>query len=90
VAAVRYWKDPNGIVHLDGEASKGAGVDTTVIFTLPAGYRPASPRLYTTTMGSANLVANLNFLTNGNVQLSLIPASPGGNVFFDGVTFATV
>lgn len=40
---VTYWKDPFGMVHLEG-AVTGGGADT--IFTLPAGYRPAAAQLF--------------------------------------------
>jgi hypothetical protein len=39
-APIGYRKDPNNIVHLRGNLTGGAA--NTVIFTLPAGYRPAS------------------------------------------------
>lgn len=35
----RFWKDPMGLVHLEGAIS--AGTINTTAFTLPAGYRPS-------------------------------------------------
>jgi hypothetical protein len=35
-----FWKDPFGIVHLQGSATNGP-LGTSTIFTLPIGYRPA-------------------------------------------------
>lgn len=40
---VTYWKDPFGMVHLEGAVTSG-GADT--IFTLPTGYRPAAAQLF--------------------------------------------
>jgi len=38
---VGFWKDHEGVVHLQGLAKVGSGLPG-VIFSLPAGYRPAS------------------------------------------------
>lgn len=44
--AIRFYKDCQGVVHLDGTlraaADTPATTDTDVLFTLPAGYRPIS------------------------------------------------
>jgi hypothetical protein len=43
---VGFWKDHEGVVHLQGIAQVGAGTGSiTPIFTLPAGYRPADGAL---------------------------------------------
>lgn len=36
----RFWKDPMGIVHVEGLVK--SGTIATSVFTLPAGYRPAT------------------------------------------------
>lgn len=38
---VRYFKDPAGVVHLQGGIQAGTPGRTTPLFTLPVGYRPA-------------------------------------------------
>jgi hypothetical protein len=40
---VGFWKDHEGVVHLQGIAQVGKGGSSTIvpIFTLPPGYRPA-------------------------------------------------
>jgi hypothetical protein len=40
----RFWKDPMGIVRIEGLVTAG-GLGTT-IFTLPAGYRPANRLIF--------------------------------------------
>lgn len=37
-AVTRFWKDPLGMVHVQGMVE--AGTPPSVVFTLPAGYRP--------------------------------------------------
>jgi len=49
--SVSYWKDIGGVVHLRGVLSGGT-YSTTPIFTLPAGFRPASNNLFTVAQSS--------------------------------------
>lgn len=39
--SARFWKDPMGVVHLEGLIKSGTPGSTSVAFTLPAGYRPS-------------------------------------------------
>lgn len=55
-ATAGYMKDSLGFVHLKGAIKSGTTTAGTVIFTLPAGYRPAQDNYYpgvSTTAGSA-------------------------------------
>ena len=56
-----YWKDAFGIVHLSGVAS-GSGGATSLIATLPAGFRPADNKaiaqLSNGTLGSIEVASN--------------------------------
>src|SRR5215207_7488528 len=94
---VRFWKDPFGVVHLEGavefESSPGMFTpppDFTTIFTIPAGYRPAGvyasfPVLTAGHSGSAEQLGYLQIdSSSGDVDYV------GGNVGYfalDGVTF---
>jgi hypothetical protein len=44
---VGFYKDHEGIVHLEGAAVVGTGTPYPIIFTLPAGFRPASKTVLT-------------------------------------------
>ena len=83
-----YIKDPYGIVRLRGLVTDGA-VYTSIIMTLPAGFRPPYPCISTVHAGQ-----------NGEARLDVNPSGPvyiiaytgGGNngfVSLDGITFAT-
>lgn len=37
----RFWRDPMGVVHLEGLVKSGTPGATSVVFTLPTGYRPS-------------------------------------------------
>lgn len=45
--SVGFYKDHEGIVHLEGDALVGTGTPYPVIFTLPVGFRPASKTVVT-------------------------------------------
>lgn len=63
-----YYKDPFGVVHLRGHVNNGgAGVGT--IFTLPAGYRPASLMCYIvrSDLGVGTGISMVNVNTSGTV-----------------------
>lgn len=85
---VGYIKDPYGIVRLRGLVKDGA-VYSSFIFTLPAGFRPPNPHIFTVHAGQ-NGEARLDVDTHGAVYI--IAYTGGGNngfVSLDGITFAT-
>lgn len=81
-----YWRDPLGIVHLQGSAKSGA--HNTVIGTLPAGYRPpgnAGFSVYTYDASTVPQVGHIAISGAGDV-LYLGPSTPA-QVALDGITF---
>lgn len=85
--APRYWKDPMGVVHLDGGATKAASGSAVVSFTLPVGYRPSLQQnlvgYNVTQQGTADLVVE----TNGDVKITF--AVNGDTVYIPGISFPT-
>ena len=81
-----YWLDALGVVHLRGLIK--SGTVNTVIFTLPAGYRPTALSLFSvvSNTGAALVASRLDVATTGDVTLVT-----GGNTFLslDGVSFRT-
>lgn len=77
-----YWKDADGIVHLQG--SIRSGTITSAAFTLPAGYRPSAEIDFA--VSSYGAFGEVSILANGNV----IP-QVGSNINFglDGISFRT-
>lgn len=65
VEGVSFYKDPWGIVHLQGSAENGSSV-TGTIFTLPPGYRPAG-WIYFAVFGGAGTAAYIEVNSFGNV-----------------------
>ena len=76
---VGYFKDSLGIVHLKGLVRAGSGT----IFTLPAGYRPASRELHAVATHPDEM-GRIDVLTDG--QVSMVK---GKNTWIslDGITF---
>lgn len=68
-----YFKDSSGVVHLKGLVN---GSGTTVIFTLPAGYRPPAQSLFAVIAQGAS-AARIDILANGNVLVQAGPAGTG-------------
>ena len=66
------------------DIDRGTTTANTVLFTLPAGYRPATQMLLGAK--SANAAAGLRIMTNGEVQYRF-----GNNTYlsFAGISFAT-
>ena len=77
-----YYKDVLGIVHLRGLLSSSGA--TTVIFTLPVGYRPSAQFLFSSIGNSA--LARIDVDTNGQVLYQL-PAGSTPWVSIDGISF---
>lgn len=79
---VRFAKDAIGYVHLGGTASGGTTAANTLVYTLPAGYRPLN--IVNFPAISNGLFGGIYVDTNGNVRI--ITAS---NIWltFEGITF---
>jgi hypothetical protein len=70
----QYQKTFDGYVHVRGILSAGTLTAGTVVFTLPAGYRPASSiqslPFVTETNGNTNGIGRVDFATNGQASLA--------------------
>lgn len=69
----RFWKDSDGIVHIEGLVKSGAVPGT--IFILPTGYRPGNALLFATDTNTGH--GRFDVATAGNVV-----AQSGGNGYF--------
>lgn len=61
-----YRRDANGVVRLKGVVTGGAFASTTVLFTLPTGYRPSE----TIDLPALNRNSSTNVLTTGHVRIN--------------------
>lgn len=78
-----YWKDPTGVVHLQGYLSGGtfsAGAPVPV-FTLPAGHRPVNGSSFAVATGGG---AGVVLVSQGGDVLPLVGS---GYLALDGITF---
>jgi hypothetical protein len=84
-SAIGYWKDRENVVHLIGNAQWHTGA-STVIFTLPAGFRPLAQRWVPTV--SASVPPKRCFIeTNGNVTVAAGDLTNGYSYYLDSITF---
>jgi len=65
-AGAQYYKDPNGVVHIQGLVKSGSAGNAT-IFTLPAGYRPQERLMFATYVMTG--VARLDINSDGTVVM---------------------
>lgn len=82
--SVGFWKDPGGVVRLEGTAQGTPGAIGSDIFILPAGYRPVAQRQFVvpTCFGDFKV---LEIEPEGAVH---VPSLPGEYcISFDGVNF---
>jgi hypothetical protein len=84
---VGYWKDAVGIVHIRGTVK--SGTINTVIFQLPAGFRPSATVAFPSSQGN-----NVGFITgyvsvdsSGNVTQNGATSGYNASLFLDGITF---
>ena len=78
-----YAKGSDGLVRFKGLIRNGNTANGTVIFTLPAGFRP-SARVLTDAVCNPNVECRVDVLANGNVELY---SSDAGWTSLDNVTF---
>jgi hypothetical protein len=92
IETVAFYKDQEGVVHLKGTAASGT---SSIVFQLPAGYRPAAGRT-----GRFAVACSGGPCTAGTVSIVIagpntLPGFDGAivvpptvtNVSFDGITF---
>ena len=65
-----YMKDTLGYVHIRGSISGGTTTNGTVIFQLPAGYRPLAIHRYVV-LGNSNTPSVIYIDASGNVTIQL-------------------
>ena len=66
-ATAAYMKDSLGFVHLKGAVKSGTTTVGTVLFTLPAGYRPAQDNYYPGISSTAGNSGSFQIAPNGGV-----------------------
>lgn len=86
-AAVGFWKDAAGEVHLRGtiDSTGGAGVIPNDFFYLPVGFRPVGDRLYTLPNHCEADPVKVEIQSSGVVRVPTF--APNTCVSFDGVSF---
>ena len=92
---VAFLKDPLGFVHLQGHVlaalDQPDGCDTYALFTLPAGYRPAGKvteaAIAHDSATFTEVVADIDTLANGNVEICFPRLRQYSWVALDGITF---
>ena len=63
-----FWKDKEGVVHIQGLIKNGTTAQSTILFTLPAGYRPAARQIFT--VMNNNLSVRIDVLATGEVTIA--------------------
>jgi hypothetical protein len=87
--SVGFYKDHEGVVHLQGIALAGKSAGIASVFTLPAGFRPASGKLIILEPIDENvtLVAGSNVVVPGLDLSGKVIGSEEEAVVLDGITF---
>lgn len=87
---VQYYKDATGRVYLRGLAK--SGTLNTVLFTLPAGYRPPNRLMFSMIIGSATTYAagRVDIESTGLVSQQGAAAGFNSYISLDGISFMTV
>ena len=91
VVPLRYYKDASGVVHIDGDPNQTVGsANNSVIFTLPAGFRPPYARTFFVGISQAGISVVITVALNGNV--SFLSGNYGTDTSYpvDVVSFNTI
>lgn len=83
-APARYWKDPAGVVWVEGFVK--SGTVGAIVTVLPVGYRPEYQQVFATAPND-NVAGRVLITTNGNLTL-LNGATTGSSLI--GVAFRAV
>lgn len=87
----RFWKDPTGLVHLQGAVScSGDATEGGAIFSLPAGYQPSGGVVRFGVLGGGAVLVQIGILDDGSGNV--VYDGPNGttiddNISLDGITF---
>jgi hypothetical protein len=89
VNSVGFYKDHEGIVHLEGVAKVGPGTGIVPIFTLPPGYRPAASTvlIFEQVKEAAAIVAGSNTAVETLDLSGKVVGAAGKSAVLDGITF---
>ncbi len=82
-----FMKDSDGFVHLSGLIKNGTTTPGTVIFTLPANFRPKLAHKFSVVSnnGSTSVLGDVNVLATGEVMLI---SGSNGYLSLDGISFS--
>jgi hypothetical protein len=81
-----FYKDPLGIVHLEGDLQHTGNGNGETVFTLPAGYQPSMIERFVVQGNGDSNSATLEVGTDGRVAMWGVTAT-GSNYTLNGVTF---
>lgn len=83
----QFFKDDTGRVHLNGTIKDGTATNATVLFTLPAGFRPAFThrQVFMGNSFGTPLIGQLNVESNGDVSITYVGGSQ--TLYLGGVNF---
>ena len=86
---VGFYKDHEGIVHLQGIAKGGSSTGVASVFTLPAGFRPAAGKLIVLEQlnESAVIIAGSNTNLSGVDLSGKVVGAEEEPVVLDGITY---
>jgi len=79
-----FWKDYGGVVHLTGSIATTTG--TTIMFTLPAGYRPIPAGGNTQYLGTLAAGGSFTYISVDNLG-NVWCASALKNIQLEGISF---
>lgn len=85
LTAAGYWKDADGVVHLQGAIKDGTATENTPLFVLPAGYRPAAT-VYGATVSNAAFGA---VLIGSDGTVYIVAGVNTAYFSLDGISFRT-
>jgi hypothetical protein len=68
-----FWKDKEGLVHLQGLIRSGTIANSTVLFTLPTGYRPQVRLIFT--ILNNNAVGRIDLLPTGEMIIANVSSN---------------
>ncbi|MGN6663508.1 MAG: hypothetical protein ACTHK6_04785 [Solirubrobacterales bacterium] len=86
---VGFYKDHEGIVHLQGVAKVGKGAPITSIFTLPPGFRPAAGHvvIFEQTLEDAAVIGGSSTFLEGVDLSGKVAGAEEELANLDGITF---
>lgn len=79
-----YWRDSNGVVHLEGLIRNGTTTGGTVVFTLPVGYRPAATQIFSVSSSGGTFQIRINSSGQGAVW---VVTGNNGHLSLSGIVF---